>query len=301
MRVLVTGAHGLLGRCLLQSETDAELIGCGRGDEPIGGRAYRAANLADAAAVADMIKSERPDWVIHTAALTNVDLCETDPQLGRQVNVGLVENLARACEATGCGLAQLSTDYVFDGTKGPYSEGDEPSPLSEYGRQKLDSEAIVLAASTPGLVVRTLWLYGHIEGTRRNLVTWPIEALGRGERLRIVDDQWANPTWVRDLATMILELCQAGVTGLYHLGGASFTTRYDMVRELASIFALDASLVEPMATSEARQDAPRPLRSGLRYDAVAAVVGRAPLTLAEGIEALRSEPQFRRDFPALAL
>ena len=296
----MTGAHGLLGRCLLQADTDAELLGCGRGSEPAEGRPYRAVDLADPAAAAALVGEVRPDWVIHTAALTNVDLCETDPELGRQVNVDLVANLARACEATGCGLAQLSTDYVFDGTSGPYGESDEPAPLSQYGRQKLESEGIVLGADTAGLVVRTLWLYGHVGGGRRNLVTWPIETLARGERLRIVDDQWGNPTYVRDLAAMLLVLCERGATGLYHVGGASFMTRYELVLELAGIFGMDASLVESMTTVEARQDAPRPRRSGLRYDAVAEVLDRTPATLAEGIERLRTEPEFQRDFPALA-
>lgn len=299
MKILVTGAHGLLGRCLLQSETDAELLGCGRGADAVEGRPYRAVDLADPTATAALVGDLQPDWVIHTAALTGVDLCETDPALGRQVNVDLVANLVRACEAAGCGLAQLSTDYVFDGTSGPYGETDEPAPLNEYGRQKLESEGLVLGAATAGLVVRTLWLYGHVGGTRRNLVTWPIETLARGERLRIVDDQWGNPTWARDLASMLLELCQRRVTGLYHVGGASFMTRYEMVLELARLFGLDASLVEPVATTEGRQDAPRPLRSGLRYDTVAQLLGRAPATLAEGVERLRSEAGFQWDFPAL--
>jgi len=295
----VTGAHGLLGRCLLQADAGVELIGCGRGDEPVAGRPYHAVDLGVAGAATALLRQVRPDWVIHTAALTDVDRCETDPELGRRVNVDLVTGLARACEAADCGLAQLSTDYVFDGANGPYGEDDEPAPLSQYGRQKLASEAAVLEADTAGLVVRTLWLYGHVAGARRNLVTWPIEALARGERLRIVDDQWANPTWVRDLAGMLLELCQRGATGLFHVGGASFMTRYEMVLELAALFGLDGSLVEPMATAEARQAAPRPLRSGLRYERVAQTLGRAPLSLAEGVERLRAEAEFQRDFAAL--
>ena len=163
---------------------------------------------------------------------------------------------------------------------------------------KLDSEAPVLAM-TCGLVVRTLWLYGHIDGARRNLVTWPIESLAKGEPLRIVDDQWGNPTSASDLAQALLELLRASATGLFHFGGSDFMTRLALVQRIAAYFGLDASEVESMKTADAGQAATRPLRSGLRSDRISQTIGREPMSLEEGLERLAEQPAFRQDFGPL--
>jgi dTDP-4-dehydrorhamnose reductase len=299
MRVLVTGAHGLLGRSLLEPDFDAEMIGCGRGETPVGRRAYHPVELTDPRAVFSLVETVRPDWIIHTAALTDVDRCEIDRDFARRINLEIVEHLASACRQLGVGLAQLSTDYVFDGQRGPYGEEDPTHPLSYYGLLKLQSEGIVLQQGLRGLVLRTLWLYGHAPGTRRNLVTWPLEALARGESLRMVDDQWGNPTHVHEVAQALVELCRHQIQGLFHLGGATYLTRYQLTQELARFFGLDPGLVQPISTAAANQKAPRPLRSGLRTQALESLLGRAPLSLSQGLERLAGQEGFRREFPTL--
>jgi dTDP-4-dehydrorhamnose reductase len=164
----------------------------------------------------------------------------------------------------------------------------------------LQSEKVVLQEGLKGLVLRTLWLYGHAPGTRRNLVTWPLEALSRGEPLRMVDDQWGNPTWAHDLSSALVELCRRQVQGLFHLGGATYLTRYQLTLELARHFGLDPGLVQPIPTADAGQKAPRPLRSGLRTQALESLLGRAPLGLAQGLEQLAGQEDFRRNFPTLS-
>ena len=299
MRILVTGAHGLLGRSLLHQRCDAELLGCGRGPEPVAGRPYHQVRLLDPDAVLHLLETTRPDWVIHTAALTNVDQCEAEPELARQINLNAVAHLVDACARVDAGLVQLSTDYVFDGRNGPYGEEDETHPLSHYGQLKLASEDLVLAAPVKGLVVRTLWLYGYIAETRRNLVTWPLEALARGEELKIVDDQWGNPTYVDELARVLLELCRRDCRGLFHMGGADSMTRFELVRQLAQFFDLDASGVERVSTQSAGQRARRPLRSGLRIGALAAQLDYRPLSFAAGLERMAQKEEFRRAFAHL--
>ena len=301
MKLLITGAHGLLGRTLLETDWGAgvELVGCGRRPAPVGGSECRVVDLTDAAAVGELISRERPDRVIHTAAETNVDRCQTEPAPARRINVDAVANLAAACAASGSGVAQLSTDYVFDGAAGPYCEEDETNPLSRYGRMKLESETLVLEGGGPGLVVRTLWLYGHRPGARPNLVTWPLEALARGETVRVVDDQWGNPTPAADLARALVELCRRGAGGLYHAGGASFLTREELVRRVAAFFGVDDGGVEPVTTAEVGQAAPRPLRSGLRSERLEAELGWAPADLETGLARMAREEAFRRDFADL--
>ena len=126
---------------------------------------------------------------------------------------------------------------------------DSPQPLSVYGRTKLESERIVLDAAVDGLVVRTLWLYGHLHAVRPNLVTWPLAALARGESISIVGDQWGNPTYVHDLARALVELSRQRVSGLFHMGGTTFLTREELVRQVAAHFQLDASGIETVTTA----------------------------------------------------
>lgn len=297
MKLLVTGAHGLLGRSLLEPDFDAEMIGCGRGETPVGKGAYHPVELTDPRAVLALLEKVRPDWVIHTAALTDVDRCESDRPLALQINLDIVRHLASACRQLNLGLVQLSTDYVFDGHNGPYSEQDPTNPLSYYGAIKLQSEGVVLQEGLKGLVLRTLWLYGYLPETRRNLVTWPLEALARGDQLKMVDDQWGNPTHVHDLAQVLVELCRRQVQGLFHLGGATYLTRYQLTQELARFFGLNPGLVHPISTADAAQKAPRPLRSGLRTQALESLLDHTPLSLSQGLERLAGQQNFRRDFP----
>ncbi len=294
MRVLVTGAHGLLGRILLQQQDAAELCGCGRGPDPVAGRPYYQVDLGDAAATRRLLGEARPDWVINTAALTNVDQCETERDLARAANVELVRHLVQACAETGSGLVQISTDYVFDGAAGPYRETDPTSPLSHYGALKLESENLVRQGVERGLVVRTLWLYGYAPGARPNFVTWALETLSRKQRLRVFADQWGNPTYAHDLARGLLELCAGEARGVFHLGGASFMTRHELGLALARFFGQDAGLVEPIPTGDAGLKAARPLRSGLCTQALEARLGWRPRVFESGLAHMVDQDAFRR-------
>jgi dTDP-4-dehydrorhamnose reductase len=297
MKILVTGAHGFLGRSLLDLVGEMEWVGCGRSAESVSPCPYFQIDLQNSDAVTELLEEVRPDWVINTAALTNVDQCEEDRDLARQVNLDPVGHLVSACKRVDAGLVQLSTDYVFDGDGGPYTEKDEPNPLSHYGRLKLDGEQLVLEGSARAIVVRTLWLYGYVPQAHPNFVTWALGALHRNDHLKIFDDQWGNPTYIHDLARSLIGLCSHNARGLFHMGGVTFMTRYDLALELAGFFDLDAGLIEPIATRAAGLKAKRPLRSGLSTDALEAELERRPLSFTEGLEHMVRQESFRRDFP----
>ena len=299
MRILITGVHGFLGRALFGLREKIEWSGCGRGTETVAGGPYYQIDWETSAPIADLLAAVRPDWVINTAALTNVDQCEVDRDLARKANLELVDSLVQACRRIDAGLVQLSTDYVFDGASGPYTEHDRPHPLSHYGQLKLDSERLVLEGLDRSIVVRTLWLYGYVPGTGSNFVTWALKTLHQGGSLKAFADQWGNPTYVHDLARILVELCRGDAWGLFHMGGATFMTRYELVHDLARVFGLDARRVEPVSTAAAGLQAVRPLRSGLRTDALEAALGRRPMDFGEGLEHMRRQAAFRRDFAHL--
>ena len=296
MKIVVTGARGFLGRCLLGIGGDHEWIGWSRVAGQVESHPCCCVDLTDGTALLEALRVHRPDWVIHAAAMTDVDGCERDPAAGRAINVDTVAHLAAACRATETGLVHVSTDYVFDGASGPYREGDTPRPLSTYGALKLESEGLVLGQVERGIVVRTMWLYGYVKGARPNMITWPLETLARGASLRIVADQWGNPTYGPDLARALLGLCETQGTGLWHMGGGSFMTRREQVVELATFFGLDAECVLSTTTAELGQPAKRPLRSGLCTEAVEQQLGWAPMSFIQSLNDLLSNEHFYRDY-----
>lgn len=260
--LLIVGASGFLGRALC----DAPGAGWCLVPASRSGAAHMRVDLTRPDAVEAAVMTARPRWVINAAAMTSVDGCELHPDAARAVHVDGTRHLVRACEKAGCGLVFLSTNYVFDGQDGPYAESDVPRPLNVYGQSKLEGEALVLGADCPGIVVRTAVLYGYRPGCRVNFVTWAMGALARGEAIRVVTDEWANPTCADDLAAFLLALCRTDFQGLVHFGGRDFLTRFEMVERLCAVFNFDMGLVTPIASAEFGQPARRPRRAGLRID-----------------------------------
>lgn len=255
MKVLVTGAAGQLGRAF------AEVAGP-RHDLVLltrpGGASLPGAvpvDLADPAALADAVRRARPDWVLHAAAMTDVDGCERDPALAHRVNALGAQAVAQAAQACGAGLVAVSTDYVFDGRKGDYVEADVPHPLSAYGRSKLEGERLALAAHPEAIVARTSVLFGP---HKKNFVLWLLAELRAGRGVRIVRDQRITPTLSHDLAQQCLALMQARATGLFHTAGATPLSRLEAAQQVARRFGLRDELITPIRSDELAWLAPRP-------------------------------------------
>ena len=265
MRILVTGCDGLLGQNLLRTApAGVELVGLARHDAPrLPDRLseYHVRDIADPETWEFVRDVVRPDRIVNAAAYTDVDGCERDPATSDRVN----RDAVRAMAATGIPLVQVSTDYVFDGEAGPYSEEDATNPLSVYGRSKLESETATL--SVPGnLVVRTAWVWGADKGAKKSFTDFVRETLAAGKTARIVTDQWSNPTLAEDLAGAIWALIGAARSGLYHAGGSDWVSRFEWANRVAKFFDLDAGLIQPITTADMNPPARRPLRSGMRCD-----------------------------------
>ena len=281
-RLLIVGASGFLGHALCDTP-------CGDWERVPASRSGKGhvVDLTRPDLVYEVVAQVRPRWVINSAAMTSVDGCERNPALARAVHVDGTRNLVQACERVGCGLVNLSTNYVFDGERGPYAEVDEAHPVNVYGQTKLESEVILLNARCPGIVVRTAVLYGFHPSCRPNFVTWAISSLARGEAIRVVTDEWTNPTFVDELAAFILQLCRTDFRGLVHFGGADFLTRFEMVERICAVMELDFSLVSSTRSAEFGQPAQRPLRAGLTTALARTLCDIVPASFDHNLEQLK--------------
>ena len=270
--VLVTGGNGLLGTKTLEMLLQEGRTAMSASLEPeasngfLGAFPYHQLDITDPAAVRGLLVSLKPDAVVHTAAFTAVDACETQRELSRKVNVDGTANVAMACREVGARMVHISTEYVFDGDAGPYSEEDRPNPISYYGLTKLESERAIQANCADWVIARTTILFGHAPNVRPSFVHWLIEKLRQGESVRIVDDQVGSPTLADNLVEMLLALLDSGRREIYNTVGDAVIDRYGFSVIAAGLFDLDASLIQRIKTADLRQPAPRPLRAGLRMD-----------------------------------
>ena len=296
MRVLVTGSNGLLGSKVLAAlvqRTDMTPIATSRApcaNHALGAFSFHRLDVTDAEQTRRLLDETRPDVVIHTAAMTDVDGCERDPEAAWRLNVQGTVAVAEAAARIGAGVVHLSTEYVFDGTAGPYAEDDPPHPISVYGRTKLESERALAARCPRWTVARTTVLFGYAPSARPNFVLWLLDRLARGEHVRVVADQIGSPTLADNLAEMVLALGANDVHGIYHTVGASRLSRHAFAQLAARTFGLEEDLIEPITTAELRQPALRPLAAGLLTHRLERDFPTLPVLTAEAaLERLRSQ------------
>lgn len=313
-KILITGANGLLGQKLvykLINYPGAEVIATSVGENRMvqkSGYTYRQLDIRDYGQVEEAINKFRPDVIINTAAMTNVDACETDREGCRLLNVTAVENIIKACEAfneNGTGnreqskstnqqinkstnhihLIHLSTDFIFDGKKGPYKEEDEAKPLSYYGESKLASEKAVIGYRGPWAILRTVLVYGVVDNmSRSNIVLWAKDALEKGSEINVVDDQFRTPTLAEDLADGCILAAMKNATGIYNISGKDFMSILELVYRVADFFSLDKSLVKPIKSNTLNQPAKRPPKTGFILDKAVKDLGYCPYSFEEGLK-----------------
>jgi len=267
MRILITGAGGMVGRALAEH--------CrGRGDE-VAAHERGSLDIADERAVAEAFARERPEAVVNCAAWTDVDGCELDPQRAFQVNARAVEILATQSRLAGATFLTISTDYVFDGSKeGFYTQRDDPHPSSVYGAAKLEGERRAQLASARTSVVRTGWVFGP---GGRNFLATVVARARRGEQLKAISDAYGTPTYAPDLAARLRELAALDLPGVYHVVNAGDGTSFEgFARAAVGIAGAPGVEIESVSMSSLDRPAPRPRNSRLRC-LVSEAIGLAPL------------------------
>jgi len=273
MKILITGSNGLLGQKLLQKlrvDTTIELIATSKGENRVtekGGYTYFDLDITNNDAVAKLIESENPQVVINTAAMTNVDLCEDEKQACDALNVDAVRSLANACEKNSSHLIQISTDFIFDGEDGPYTEEDKPNPLSYYGLSKLKSEQLLQDHPVKWTVLRTIIVFGVGEKlSKGNIVLWAKGALAKGDPLNIIDDQFRAPTLAEDLADICILAAKKKAFGVFNASGKDIMSIYEIVERIAKHYGNSTENLNKISTATLKQKAGRPPKTGFILD-----------------------------------
>jgi dTDP-4-dehydrorhamnose reductase len=295
-KILITGSNGLLGQKLVElisNNSTFELIATSRGENRLKNKEnyiYQSLDICIKEEIDAVIANYKPDYVIHTAAMTNVDQCETEQELCLKINVEAVKNIAEACKKNDSFLIHLSTDFIFDGTKGPYIEDDLPNPLSFYGQSKLDAENLVKNSGCKWAIVRTVIVYGIAQDmSRSNIVLWVKNSLEQGKTINVVNDQWRTPTLAEDLAIGCLLIVEKNAEGVFNISGEEMLTPLDMAIKTADFFGLDKKLIQQTDGSKFVQPAKRPPKTGFVIEKAKNTLGYKPHSFTEGLAVLKSQ------------
>lgn len=298
MRLLITGSNGLLGQKLvklLANVSGIEIFATSLGENRIKlitDFNYQSLDITNRTELLKIFNQFKPNVVINTAAMTNVDLCEDKKEECWDLNVNAVKYLIEACQNNNTHLIHLSTDFVFDGENGPYKEEDQPNPLSYYGESKYEAEKLLQDSNIKWTIVRTIIVYGVVEDmSRSNIVLWAKQALEKGSPLTIVDDQFRMPTLAEDLAYACWQIAERGLKGIYHISGKDFMSVLDLVNRVADFYHLDKSIISPIKSATLNQAAKRPPKTGFILDKAIKDLEYSPCTFEEGLAILDKQIQ----------
>lgn len=289
MKILVTGASGLLGYKVVQIaiKRKHEVYSIYR-DHPIVLGVPIKLDLTEVEKVIGVISKIRPDVIIHTAAYTDVDGCEVDRELAWRINAEATKYLSLASANADSHLIYVSTDYVFDGNKGLYTEEDRPNPVNYYGYTKLMGEQYVENYAEDWCIARTSAIYGW-GGFKHNFATWLINNLSRGKTVNVLIDQYVSPTLNTNLAEMLLEIAERKMTGVIHTAGATRVSRYEFSLKLAEEFNLTKDLIRQVKMSDMTWKAKRPRDSSLDVNKACIRFKIKPLSLRKALKNMKKE------------
>jgi dTDP-4-dehydrorhamnose reductase len=295
MKVLITGAMGLLGlklvgTCIKEGVEVCATDAYAPSPPSIGGEgSFMELDITDTESTRSKISEVKPDVVMNTAAMTDVDLCEIEKENAWRVNAEGAKNVALACSRVDALLIHVSTGYVFDGEKGSYDEDGRSSPISYYGYTKLKGEEFVKNYATKWCIARTDVLYGWGRPNRLNFGTWVVSKLEKMESIKAITDQYCSPTLNTNLAEMMIEVAERGIQGILNLAGATRINRFDMAKKIARVFQLNEKLIQPAKAEELKWKARRPKDSSLKVEKARRLLSHEPLSIDEALRLFNEE------------
>ena len=291
MKILITGSNGLLGQKLVKYclQNDVSFVATSKGEnrnQDCPEERYHELDITNNLAVQNLVLSERPTHIIHTAAITNVDYCELNPDECFNVNVQATEYLINAANKVKAHFQFISTDFVFDGEKGNYSEVDEINPLSIYARSKADGEKLVQDKSQFGWsIVRTIIVYGTANNlSRSNIIVWAKGALERQEKINIIDDQFRAPTFADDLASACMAIIERKKEGIFHISGPETMSIYEIVLRIAKHYGYSTEFINKISSKILDQPAKRPPKTGFNLSKAYSLINYNPRTLEQSLD-----------------
>jgi dTDP-4-dehydrorhamnose reductase len=295
MRILITGANGLLGYKLVQllaDKKDVTTIATAR-KKPTDLSApvqFMELDITDKHQTLEVINSAKPDAVIHAAAMTQVDQCETEREKCWRANVDGVAHIIEACAQSNAHLVHVSTDFIFDGTYGPLDETAIPNPVNYYGESKLAGERLIQQSKINWAILRTVLVYGVTpDMSRSNIVLWVKKNLEEGKTINVVNDQWRTPTLAEDLALGCYLAASQKAKGIFHISGSEMMTPFDIAVATANFFKLNKSLIKPADSSTFTQPAKRPPKTGFIITKAQRELDYKPHTFTGGLALLAEQ------------
>ncbi len=302
--ILITGSNGLLGQKLIynllernKKSPDWKIIATSKGENRIlekNGYTYLSLDITNREEVIATFVKYHPDVLINTAAMTNVDACESDRMEAKRLNVDavkyLIEGINEAAEKNpmvNTHFIQLSTDFIFDGANGPYAEDAKPNPLSYYAETKLKAEELLESTFLKWAILRTIIVYGIVDGmSRSNVVLWAKDSLERKQKINVVDDQFRSPTLAEDLAEGCVLCAERKATGVFHMSGKDQMSILELVYRVADFWKLNKDLITAVKSETIKQPAKRPARTGFIIEKAKRVLGYDPHSFEEGLAIL---------------
>lgn len=295
MKILYTGSNGLLGQkisAMTPQYAQHEFLATARGQNRtlnLGTARYASMDISDANDVMRVVQEFQPDVIIHGAAMTHVDQCEENKEQAYLLNVIGTKNIAEAALEVDAHVVHISTDFIFDGENGPYSEEAEPNPLSFYGETKLEAEHIVQELPSWS-ILRTVLVIGMAEDlSRSNIVLWAKGALEQGNPISVVDDQFRTPTLAEDLAQGALLAADQCAQGIYNISGPDFMSIFELVERVADYFGLSMETVTKVDSTTLNQPAKRPPRTGFNISKAREKLGYSPHTFEESLAVISKQ------------
>ena len=299
--ILITGSNGLLGQKLvhqLKNNSGYNLVATSKGKNRISnqdGYTYQSLDITNPKELEEIFSKHQPDVVINTAAMTNVDACEQEKELCWDLKVNAVSCLITESEKHNTHLIHLSTDFIFDGENGPYSEEDEPNPLSYYGESKYQAELLIQKSNlSKWAIARTIIVYGIVEDmSRSNVVLWAKGALEKGDPINVVDDQFRAPTLAEDLAKGCILIVEKEAVGIFNISGKDVMSILELVKRVADFYDLDKTNIHPIKSAILNQAAKRPPITGFDLKKSNEILGYDPFSFEKGLQELENQLQNR--------
>jgi len=273
-KILITGGNGQLGHSfssIYQKEYNILSLGRDKLD------------ITNKDEILKVIEAFEPDIILNCAAMTDVDGCEDNPIIAETINVLGIKNLLDVFKGF---FIHISTDYVFDGKKGPYKESDIPNPINMYGKTKLFGEEIVKNNSNQWVILRTNVLFGL--ASKASFVSWVVNSLKENKEIFVVNDQINNPIWINDFAKIIDLVISNNLKGLFHVGSNTFCSRYEFANMIAEVFNLKKEKIHPISTKSLNQKAERPLKSGLISNKLLSKIQSGNIDLKKSLRELKN-------------